>query len=1001
MKRLYFLLLFSGSLSILQAQKDSTHFVFTIHTDSIGQSNDSAYILNIDTLFNYNYDVDWNNDGIFDDLALTDSISHQYNQPGSYSIRIRGTFPKPVMGIPTLSAYGDWEKLISIDQWGTTNWKSMKRAFINCKNMIYKANDIPNLDSVKSCESMFSNATSFNGDIGKWDVSSVSNMISMFDGAASFNQDIGNWDVSSVNDMTRMFQRANSFNQDIGNWNVSSVNFMSSMFWQAFDFNQDISSWDVSNVMGMDLMFFGAFSFNQSIGSWDVSNVKDMFAMFADANSFNQNIGNWDVSNVTNMSQMFSNATSFNQDIGNWDVSAVTRMDYLFLKATSFNQTIENWNVSNVISMFAMFSGAISFNQKIGTWDVSGVFNMGGMFNRASAFDQNIGDWDVSSVGDMNRMFQEATSFNQKIGDWDVSSVRNMEAMFNKASSFNQDIGDWDVSSARDMDIMFQLASNFNQDIRFWNTSSCIGMAQMFDGAKSFNQNLGNWDLSSTIIMLGMLDRSGISITNYDSTLISWQAKTHPKFQSFGAYGLNYCNSNNARSELIKEGWSFFGDTLNCFAERVDPSHFVTTWKTDHVGISNDSSITIKVDDNEFYNFDIDWNNDGFFEDIGVKKEITHQYDSAGTYTIRIKGNFPKFYFDLNGQPQHDAQKLISIDQWGDMRWKDLSHAFAGCRNLTHEAVDTPNLDSAKTMFRMFAQAKKFNGAIGNWDVSSVTNMAEMFSGASSFNQDIGDWDVSNVTNMSQMFNNASAFNQDIGNWDVSSVSNMSLMFRNLPEFNKYIGDWNVSNVKNIAAMFLGSSSFNQDLGNWDISKVSNMSAVFFKATSFDQNLGNWNINSALDMSGMLDNSGLSTANYDSLLIQWQAKPHEKNITLGAAGLQYCAADSARQRLIDEGWIISGDSLVDKCFTALWENTPNTEKQFSIFPNPTSGETTLQFKKNPTDGLISIYNTKGQLIEQLRINATSSNIQLDFYQYPNGLYLIRSSNQWEKVMVRR
>ncbi len=65
---------------------------------------------------------------------------------------------------------------------------------------------------------LFKGKASFNGDISKWDVSSVTNMVSMFHGATEFNGDISEWDVSSVTKMRFMFYKATKFNQDLSKW---------------------------------------------------------------------------------------------------------------------------------------------------------------------------------------------------------------------------------------------------------------------------------------------------------------------------------------------------------------------------------------------------------------------------------------------------------------------------------------------------------------------------------------------------------------------------------------------------------------------------------------------------------------------------------------------------------------------------------------------------------------------------------------------------------------
>ena len=122
---------------------------------------------------------------------------------------------------------------------------------------------------------MFAASTSFNGNISKWDVSSVTDMSGMFHDAAAFNGELSKWDVSSVNDMSGMFDGATAFNNDISKWDVSSVTDMSGMFHDATAFNGDISKWDVSSVKDTSSIFDGATSFKQTLcGAWANSNAR-------------------------------------------------------------------------------------------------------------------------------------------------------------------------------------------------------------------------------------------------------------------------------------------------------------------------------------------------------------------------------------------------------------------------------------------------------------------------------------------------------------------------------------------------------------------------------------------------------------------------------------------------------------------------------------------------------------------------------------------------------
>lgn len=248
-----------------------------------------------------------------------------------------------------------------------------------------------------------------------------------------------------------------------------------------------------------------------------------------------------------------------------------------------------------------------------------------------------------------------------------------------------------------------------------------------------------------------------------------------------------------------------------------------------------------------------------------------------------------------------------------------MESAFKYCSNLIINASDTPDLSQVTDMSYMFMNCDSFNQSINNWDVSNVTNMDHLFYFAASYNQPLNNWDVSNVTSMRSMFLLVSAFNQNINNWDVSNVTNMAYMFNGATSFNEPLNNRDVSNVIAMNFIFFKATSFNQPLNNWNVSNVGTFGHGFYNATAYNQSLSNWNI-TASSLFSFLDNSGLSTRNYDNFLSQLVALGLQK-INLGAMGLEYCNTATRNELINNRGWNISGDIQSQNCNSIIGQVT--------------------------------------------------------------------------------
>jgi surface protein len=344
---------------------------------------------------------------------------------------------------------------------------------------------------------------------------------------------------------------------------------LNSMFYDCSGLNCDLNLWDMTNVINISQMFRGATAFNGNLADWNVANVTNMTNLFDKALVFNRDISKWDVSKVKLMDNMFTNARAFNGDISKWNVGSVTSMNNMFGLALTFNQDIGQWDVSKVTNMFFMFSNAPAFNQNLNSWDVSRVTDMSYMFQGDGVFNGDIHSWNVGSVTNMIGMFSSASAFNQDISGWDVRKVVSMSGMFASASSFNQNISGWQTNALTQMDHMFNLASAFNQNIGSWNVANVTSMNSAFSQATAFNQNLGNWQVGKVIDMANMLDGTGLSAINYESTLAGWATETLKTGISLGVAGLRYC-ATSARQHLINtDSWQIVGDRPVCLVPAV------------------------------------------------------------------------------------------------------------------------------------------------------------------------------------------------------------------------------------------------------------------------------------------------------------------------------------------------------------------------------------------------------------------------------------------------
>ena len=199
------------------------------------------------------------------------------------------------------------------------------------------------------------------------------------------------------------------------------------------------------------------------------------------------------------------------------------------------------------------------------------------------------------------------------------------------------------------------------------------------------------------------IDTVASGVLTYQDTTAVFQTEYYYRVRAYK--GTNYSPYSNAESL------------------EVTSDRFIITVDTTKAGSANDTFIwrTAVAGTYDYY---VDWGDGGAEEHIVAVGNQTHVYASSGTYQIRMRGTMHGFIYDSLG----DCDKIISLDNWGDIQFITINEGFKGCRYLVNNAKDAPDLSLCTDCGGLFRNCDSLTNVFNpTFDTSKSYTLSWMF----------------------------------------------------------------------------------------------------------------------------------------------------------------------------------------------------------------------------------------------------------------------------------